>query len=388
MRIQTTPHARRRLERTATAAALAALAVSPAAGASSPVVIGIEGFHQQWLVAAGQRLRSGAGDRPFDTAAVDQKHNSEIWFTGRGELASGLAIGVVVQLEANTSADHIDQSYLLLSGAELGRLEIGDTDNAAYKLAVTAPHGGIAINDGDLVRTEAFALPRGFDPANTIIDTTALRLTDDASGKFSFYSPRHAGLQVGLSYIPRFEPGGDSNDSVVRVGGNGPIRDGFAAAVNYRELIEGVAVSTTVAMLWGDTPPAEGSDPVIGVNAGLLLGWGGFEFGGSFARASGHAPVGRSLHGHAFDVGLAYAFGPYRVGVTYLRGVSDGSRADGARQRLDQGVLSASYSLGPGVALVGGVFVYDADGEKDVAGATGVAGNHGYGLATGLKLHF
>ncbi len=373
-------------------AALAALAVMPAAAAAAaePISLGLAGFHQQWLVAAGQRLKNGAGDHPFDDQRVDQKHNSEIWFTGRTELASGLSIGLSVQLEANTAADTIDESYLFMGNATLGRIEIGDTDNAAYKLAVVAPSGGVSLNDGDLVRIGAFALPAGFDPANTTIDTSPLQLTDNDSGKFSFYTPRYAGLQFGLSYIPQFEPaGGDDNRSVVRNSGAGPVRDGVAAAVNYRDLLAGgVAFNASLGVLWGDSPPSEGHDPLIGVNGGLVLGWGGFEFGGSATKASGHVPAGRSLDGYAFDLGLAYAIGPYRVGVTYQRGISDGSRADGARQHLDQGVLSASYTLGPGVAAVGGVFVYDADGEKDAAGANGVAGNDGIGLATGLKLSF
>jgi hypothetical protein len=370
------------------AGALAALHAA-AAGAAEPITLGLAGFYQQWLVAAGQRLQNGAGDHPFDTEAVDQKHNSEIWFTGRTVLDSGLSIGVEVQLEANTEADQIDESYLFLGNATLGRLELGDTDNAAYKMAVVAPSGGVSVNDGDLVRIQAFALPSGFDPANTTIDTTPLQLTDNDSGKVNFFTPRYAGLQFGFSYIPRFEPGGgDDNNAIARTGGSGPTNNGFAAAVNYRDLVEGIAVNTTAAFLWGDTPPSEGSAPLVGVNLGAVLAVGGVEFGGSFTRATGHAPTDRSLDGHAFDLGIAYEIGPYRVGLTYLRGVSDGSRADGARQYLDQGVLSATYALGPGVALVGGLFVYDANGENSVAGANGVADNQGAGFATGIKLRF
>lgn len=380
----------RRRRRIQCAAGALALVQAGGAGAAEPIVLGLEGFHQQWLVAAGQRLRSGTGDRPFDTQALDQKHNSEVWFTGRTELASGLSIGIEVSLEANTTADQIDESFLFLGNETLGRIELGDTDNAAAKLAVVAPSGGVGINDGDLVRTRAFALPAGFDPANTTIDTTPLQLTDDDSGKMSFFTPRYAGLQFGFSYIPQFEPGGgDDNRSVVRANGAGPVRDGFAAAVNYRDLLGGgIALNASLGMLWGDTPPAEGRDPVIGVNGGLVLGWGGFELGGSATRASGHVPTGRSLDGYAFDLGLAYGLGPWRIGVGYQRGVSDGSRADGARQRLDQGVVSGSWTLGPGVAVVGGLFVYDADGEDATAGPAGVAANDGVGFATGLKLTF
>ena len=376
-----------------TAATLATLAATLAAlpggtRAAEPIQLRIEGGHQQWLVATQPELKNGQGQHPFDTAVVDQKHNSEVWFTGETLLTSGLTVGLTVQLEANTVADQIDESFLFLKSGPSGMLQLGDTDNAAYKMAVTAPSGGISINDGDLVGIEAFPLPVGFDGTNTTIDSTPLTLTDDDSGKFSFYSPRYAGLQVGLSYIPQFEAGGDNNNSIATVNGRGRIRNGFAAAVNYTEAMGDVNLDLSLGWLSGETPPAEGTSDVWGVSAGLLLRWGGLEIGGSLACANGDAPAGRSLDGHAYDIGVAYTTGPYRLGLTYIKGVSEGSRADSARQYLDQVSLSGTYTMGPGVDVVAGLFLYDADGEKDVAGAGEVASSSGIGFASGLKVRF
>lgn len=375
------------------AATLAVLTVALAAPASGPQAAGpirlqIEGGHQQWLVITRPELKDGQGQHPFDTALVDQKHNSEVWFTGETLLTNGLTAGLTVQLEANTARDQIDESFLFLKSEPSGMLQLGDTDNAAYKMAVTAPSGGISINDGDLVGIEAFPLPAGFDGTNTTIDSTPLTLTDDDSGKFSFYSPRYAGLQVGLSYIPQFEAGGDNNNSIATVNGRGRIRNGFAAAVNYTEAMGDVNLDLSLGWLSGETPPAEGTSDVWGVSAGLLLRWGGLEIGGSLACANGDAPAGRSLDGHAYDIGIAYTTGPYRLGFTYIKGVSEGSRADSARQYLDQVSLSGTYTMGPGVDVVAGLFLYDADGEKDVAGAGEVASSSGIGFASGLKVRF
>ena len=374
----------------ATLVTLAAAMVAPPSGpqAAEPIRLHIEGGHQQWIVVTRPELKDGAGQHPFDTAVIDQKHNSEVWFTGEVLLTSGLTVGLTVQLEANTASDQIDESFLFLKSGPSGMLQLGDTDNAAYKMAVTAPTGGVTINDGDLVGIEAFPLPAGFDGTNTTIDSTPLSLTDDDSGKVSFYSPRYAGLQIGLSYIPQFEAGGDNNNSIARTNGNGRIKHGFAAALNHASEIDDIGLDVSLGWLKGETPPAEGSSDVWGLSAGMLVTWGALEIGGSVAYANGDAPAGRSLDGYAYDVGIAYTTGPYRVGLTYIKGVSAGSRTDSARQYLDQVSLSGTYTLGPGVDLVAGLFAFDADGEKEVAGAGEVASSTGIGFASGLKLRF
>ena len=45
-------------------------------------------------------------------------------------------------------------------------------------------------------------------------------------------------------------------------------------------------------------------------------------------------------------------------------------------------ILSGTYTLGPGIRLVGGVFWYDGESEGNVLE------NDGYGVATGFKLGF
>jgi len=362
------------------------------------IQIGIEGYFQQWGVAANQDV-DGVDGLDVDTSPVDQKHNSEIYFTGSATLDDGLTIGVEVQLEANTDdGNQIDESYMFVETDDWGRIDLGDTDNAAIKLSVAAPNGGVTVNDGDLVGIEAFVLPDGFEGTNTLIDTTILQLFDDTSGKFNYFTPRIGGVQIGLSYIPQFEDGGDNNNSIVRtkVGGetSGPVKNGFAAGINYEEDFEAFGISTYAGYLFGQSSGADGGSDVQGVGAGLLVTVGGVEIGGSFAHANGDVPGDQRVDGHSFDVGAAYQFGPYRVGLTYMRGESDGSNISNSDQHLDQVVLSGTYTLGPGVDLVGGLFYYDADGQQQLAEANlaagdgGIKDNEGYGLATGFKLEF
>jgi hypothetical protein len=360
------------------------------------IKIEIHGYFQQWGVAANQDI-DGAAGIDFDASPFDQKHNSELCFVGATQLSSGIEVGIQVQMEANTSEDQIDESFMYVEG-DWGLLQIGDTDNAAYKMAVVAPNGGVTVNDGDLVGISAFALPDFFAGTSTTIDTTPLVLTDDDSGKFNYFTPRYAGFQLGVSYIPQFESGGDNNNSIVRTqtdaGTTGPVQDGVAVGLNYEGEFAGIGVSASGGYLYGDPSGESGSADVNGFNGGVLFEISGIEFGGSFTQAYGDVEDNRSLRGHAYDVGIAYSFGPYKVGVTYIRGVSEGDIDDSSDQRLDQVVVSGTYTLGPGVDLVGGLFYYDADGEPEVAAANaaagdgGIQGNDGYGAAAGFKLTF
>ena len=54
----------------------------------------------------------------------------------------------------------------------------------------------------------------------------------------------------------------------------------------------------------------------------------------------------------------------------------------GGQDRLDQGVLSGTYTLGPGIRLVGGFMYYDWQEENRNSQ------NNGVGALTGLKLAF
>ncbi|MCP5364633.1 MAG: porin [Hyphomicrobiales bacterium] len=348
----------------------------------------IGGEIQQWMVIGKQNIETGNG-RDLDTSPVDQKYNSEICFSGEAELENGITVGFRVGLEANTDESQIAESYLYFEHPEWGLAQMGDTDNAPTNMHVGAPDGGISVNDGDIIGIEAFVLPEGFKEGNTLIDSTVLQIGDDSSGKFSAFSPRFGGLQIGLSYIPQFEDGGSDNNSVSLTGNDRPVRDGFAIGLNFTNDFEDVGIEAYAGYLHGDTASAAGSSNIQGTGAGLVLGFEGFEFGGSFAWANGDMADDTSIDGMAFDVGLAYEAATYRIGGTYIRGVSEGSRTDRRNQRLDQAIISGTLFLGPGIDLVGGLFYYNANGEKDLVANTGdIESNDGFGFATGLKLAF
>ncbi|MCP5365783.1 MAG: porin [Hyphomicrobiales bacterium] len=379
--------------------------VGNASAEEERIKIEVHGYHQQWgSVMAGHNLKDGAGQHPFDTNTLDQKHNSEICFTGEATLDSGLTVGVNVQLEANTSADQIDESYLYLSTPEVGRLIIGDENNAAYLLQVTAPDGGLSHNGANLSATQIVILPADFDVLDTTMDGTLLRFDDNDSGKFSFISPRFAGFQVGLSYIPNFESGGDNNNSISRVrpagggsktGGAGDnpsgIKDGFAIGTNFTEKFGDIGLQASLGYMFGDTPPNEGSSNLQAASGGLQIAVAGFTVGGSYTWANGDKASqggGQSYDGYSYDVGVAYSTGPYKIGLAYMRGESEGLRASSSKQHADYLILSGTYQLGPGVRWISGIYGFDLDGDDGATGAGQVASSDGWGATSGITLSF
>lgn len=393
------------------------------ASAAEKIKLGLSGYFQQWVVAADQNLKDVNGRHDFDTSPIDEKHNGEVCFIGETKLDNGLTIGVNIQLEAQTSSDQIDESYLYVKSEKLGMVILGDENNAAYLMAVQEPNGGISINHGDFTsqpQAPLVALPQQFDLNDTTIDGTLLRYDDNDSGKITYMTPRFYGIQLGASYIPKFENGGDDNNTISRcpsgagsvpcnttVNGNATadrgIINGYAAAANYKEDFNGVGVQASAGLMGGNTPPNQtngtvrGSGDLFAWSTGLQVNFGGFSVGGSYANANGDKRTNESYDGYGYGLGAAYETGPYTIGINYYRGESEGvsDRINGAKQYMDVYMLSGSYALGPGIRLVGGVFAWDADGENGTATTPPAAGNpttgnpnqyvqdsNGYGAAT------
>jgi len=389
----------------------------------------LSGYFQQWGVFTNQNFRTRqatatslsptASLKDQDTAFATQKHNSEICFIGQTTLDNGLTIGVNVQMEANTSSDQIDESYLFLQSPTAGQLILGDENNAGYLLHVTAPDGGISLDSGDLTNINAFEV-NGAPVFDTPLSSTYLRLMDNDSGKFTYITPRFAGLQAGISYIPLLNRyGGDTNSSLTKLGTqsggafpNTGLYNGIAPGLNYTGVFGDLGVQASVGYMFAETgsgysgtpaingaPAHPGADTknLVAYNAGAQFSFAGFSVGGAWMYVpqgtaniaasgisngvyTGSSGLGK-LNGIAWTVGAAYEFGPYKLGIDYQYGTNN-AVSGGGESHLTQGVVSGTYTMGPGIRLVGGVFTYDWDQENNLSKNSGVGG------ATALKLAF
>jgi outer membrane protein OmpU len=167
------------------------LTVSPSQAAEK-LRLGLEGEHVQYFGYANND-DNGTGD----FTGFDVKADSEIAFAGETTLDSGFRFGVEVVLKAESAgSDQIDGTYLWNEG-DYGRIEIGQADNTAVAMHLTAPDVGFGINDTDI--SDWITNPSEGD-ADSGFGSTYLYLGDDQATKLSWYSPTAAGLRVGVSY--------------------------------------------------------------------------------------------------------------------------------------------------------------------------------------------
>jgi hypothetical protein len=400
--------------------------------AAERIKVSLGGYYQQWAVG----LRQSVADGPDDVAPggvantikinpVDNKHNSEICFIGQTTLDNGLTVGINVQLEGNTEGDQFDESYVFLQGPALGQFIIGDENNAGYLLHVWPTNGGISLDEGDLCNMEAFVNTGGifFDAP---LCTTNLRMADGDSGKFTYITPRFAGLQAGVSFIPQTEPaGGDDNNGAYFVRNAAPnaagtqvavarsrYANGWSGGLNYAQEFEGFAIDASLGTMWfprsQQRPIGKNGSDLFMYNAGLQLTVGGFAISGAYLKVPNKYTVDRTIlnaggvagqsttlsnGGYCWAAGASYEFGPYKVGVDYMYGQGYGvvsatgalAQSTGNDQSLQQAVVSGTWTMGPGIRLVGGVFGFDL--QTDTPGFTGY-NSKGIGATTGVKLAF
>lgn len=150
-------------------------------------------------------------DRPNNPTQVDRNStalsaDAEIYFNLRSVLDNGLIIGGRVELEASTEADQIDERYLTLERADIGKAEFGSTDRATSKMIYGAP---TAIPGyGTIDPTGAIAITLAPSGARTTGNFSKF-VGDDAEGinlytaaDRYFGSKAGKGLMLGLSYVP------------------------------------------------------------------------------------------------------------------------------------------------------------------------------------------
>jgi hypothetical protein len=97
-----------------TALAAAGL-LAGAAQAADKIKLGVGGYFQAFGVYSDQD--DGVGEPAANLRDHHIAREGEIYFRGSTALDNGIEVGVLVQLEASTCADQIDQSYIWFEGA-------------------------------------------------------------------------------------------------------------------------------------------------------------------------------------------------------------------------------------------------------------------------------
>jgi hypothetical protein len=355
------------------------------------------------VVPFGGTVNEPGRGRRFQRAARE----AEVYFRGQTTLDNGLTIGAFIQLEAETSADQIDESYIYFSGS-FGRVEYGSMDSVAEQMIYGAPtaiqgHSTLVINQ------------KQFQSGGNSISTVNVGpgFTGYADWeKINYYTPRIAGFQFGMSFTPdtceenngTFAAGPTGNGGGSGLGGAagaittglaGPAQigtvacggsaSGFHQAINSGQQGDVLTLAANFVRKFGDVDVAvagfytrghlEGPTGAAFVNGtlqtdrkdwgfGTSVTWMNFTVGGGWRRDN-LGVRSNNTDRTDFSLGLRYTTGPWRFGVEYGR-AEQGQGIAGAGQPISTNARAGSdtsevftagvdYTMGPGVRFYTGI---------------------------------
>lgn len=399
------------------AAGLFAADIASAQVKAQPIAVTVGGYMTQVM-----KVQDRDNNRTLtDTNSVSfGSPDAEIYFNIRAVLDNGTVIGGRVELEAQTETDQIDESYIFVERADIGRLEAGSTDRAASKMVYGAPTAipgyGTIDPTGSIAVTTA---PTGARTSGNLTKFTGA--PDDAQGlnlytasNRYFGSKAGKGVQLGVSYVPDgCEDNSPAASTTGTTTGNG-IGSGRGCGGAFGSTINPGQVNKA----WtGAVNYLESFGPV---DVALFGGYNRFstEAASAGTAANGSATVFKAdgLDGYAFGTTLTYNVGDgstvqfggaykaedqgvslsgddkrkvYTAGLRYLtNGVNAGSiglGVDFARTKADQGNIAGvavsgedkytwysagvTYQVASGILLFAGLGRYEYD-DAFGAGAT------------------
>ena len=383
---------------TALVAAGVAMGGASPAGAADKIKLGVSGYTQYFLMYTDQsdnpsplpvNATTGLITPQSTRADVDVKANGEVWFKGSTKLDNGISVGVDIQLEATQNADQIDEQYMWISSPSLGKLIIGDENGANYLMHIWNGGPGVHIDTGTIGSLGAYQNTSGGTFFSSPLGQTLGRGLDNDTAKITYISPRLFGIQMGISYSPRYTQ--DTNTAL----NTAVPHNGWDGSLQYKTEVEGVGIA-----LQGGYKFAHGQDAISAASddsdfnmwkVGGQFSYAGFKLGANYAnQTSGFAAANNSIKGHSYLVSGSYGAGPWAAGVSYFHGEAEDLETVAGNDEHDKFMVDGRYTLGPGVNLVGGVFTFDIDAEGTDAqkDANGEADNDGWGALMGIKMSF
>jgi hypothetical protein len=317
-------------------------------------------------------------------------NDSEIHFKGTTKLDNGISVSVVIQLEGdqdeanltggNGNDNAVDESYVKLTGG-FGDVRIGSTKAAGFVLKHAAPMAGaIAVESPDsnnfIVRPAAL----GSNPGrNTLSNAHVGTHIGGGDGmKIVYITPKFSGFRVGAS----FEPSNANTTNPAAVGGTaGTERQTYDIIASYENKLGSVDLKADIGY-WEVHSTAATS--IKSWRAGALLGFGAVTVGASFKDTADLDSGITAGANEAFAVGAQYATGPFTVGVKYLNVTSPQTTAVNGDDEVTKVAIGGSYTMGPGVSLVGTIMHVDWDDET----TADANNNSGWAAIGGVKVAF
>lgn len=372
--------------------ALAALGLLPAmAEAADKIELGLSGYYR-FYAAIGDLDDGTDASSPTGTeiGAGFREHGvgreGEVHFRGQTTLDNGIKVGVRIELEAETSGDQIDNSYIYFDGG-FGRVEMGSMWGPGVIMFYGSP-GHVMPGLGNFASQVHVPGPAWANGGGYFASYN-WRL-DGVNDKVVYYSPRFAGFQVGLSYTPdnKAAVGGvEESGNALNPDSNGGQSEVLTIGANYVQKFQSVDVALYGSYSTSDAEVAGSTGDPDSWNFGAQLGYMGFKVGGSYLKIDEFGGVSNQER-REWELGASYGTGPWNFGVAYQNIEADAGLVGFGDNEADYFSVGGTYALGPGILLVGGVQYYDYDSGRNAAGAKTAADGTEYVVVLGTALSF
>ncbi|MGI9420262.1 MAG: porin [Geminicoccaceae bacterium] len=277
--------------------------------------------------AEGDRLSDGEGDRGY-TFLNDSEITIEAFTTIFDEVDVGAALTLEADADVGGDTANADDAYIYVDNG-FGQVQIGRTTGAEDDMALGADT--IAAGTG------------GIDGDTANLGDTQVETSGDAA-KISYFTPRIAGFQAGLSYTPDTGDEEDDDDD------NFDLENHVGVGLNFVETFGEVEFSLATVGSFGRSEFSS-DDDLSGYALGGTLIYDAVQFGASYGQSASDFDVDFATFG------VTFGFGEMSAGVGYnFVDESD----DGQTHVL---ALSGNTPILPGVELQGDVSI--ADPEND-----------------------
>lgn len=388
--------------------------------------------------------KEGAKIRGEDKAKPDNKglgqafalQDTAMFFDAKGRLDSFgqmeylWRIGLNLDSKKTSGQKVIEENSLTLRG-DWGLVRFGDAQGVESFMATGAfvAAGGTGHGNGN------------FD---TVVNkTTGIYTTTDLAGKtsyatkISYVTPRVSGLQFGISYTPNTLHSGEDDHTIGgHISSKGKPQDtnNWAGGINFSHRFENnLKMVLSATGLYGNTRKRMKQDQVDNPASGLLknyveadlhntkslalgayLEYQGWEFGAEYVDngksqqiknpTDVQANLGSFNAGKAYELALAYNYGPNKVAIGYYDSARRYAGKDAKARTIS---LSYDRALGKGlgfyVEAVNFNFKSHNDAQSFEDGLAGedrgkipreyqtkgfVGNNHGHVVSTGFKMSF
>ena len=323
--------------------------------AADPIKMGIGGYYTFYALAGNINSTyawNGNGFTNYKGLAFTQE--GEIHFIGQTKLDNGTSVGLTVELEAwnptsgTGSNNQIDEAFIFAFG-DWGRVELGSRDAATYRMYYGTPSA--LIGWGAIQHNHNWANQSVISNNKAYGRTMATTITPTWQdvNRINYFTPRFAGLQIGIGYAPKIigvGSGAFGATGPLSVGGTCGIaratnidncpssdyawQDAFDVGANYLNKFGDFTVALYGAFAYasfvpGFQPLAGSANIATGANLtawkqwvlGAQFGFAGFTVGGAIGwdnnGSGGNYYTGVDNDTRFYTAGVMYETGPWQM---------------------------------------------------------------------------